>query len=117
MFNKGILALATDCILKMNLYLDPTLKCSQVAKAICTNRTYLWEALSSRGLGFQEYLAKFRICYFLENARSFTGLSTAEIAERCGFTDAKHLSKYLKAMLGVSLFDYMRLLKKSVRPT
>jgi YesN/AraC family two-component response regulator len=115
--NSDIIDLANNYILEHTLYLDSTLNCNRVAKGIGTNRTYLWEALSSCGLGFQEYLSKFRIVFFIENARDFTRLSSSEIAERCGFSDAKHLGKYLKDMLGVGLPEYMRLLKKDADAT
>ena len=106
---EEILSRATDKILTDSLYLNKDLKCNDVAKAIGTNRTYLWKALGKHRLGFQEYLSKFRVRYFIENARGYCHLQGAEIAERCGFNNPKFLSKYLKQLFGISLSDYMKL--------
>lgn len=106
--NTEILRRATDTILADRLYLDTSLKCNDVAKAIGTNRTYLWDALRSRGFGFQEYLSKFRLRYFIENAPRYSDCSCAEIAEICGFNDAKSLNRYLKQMFGITLYEYMK---------
>ena len=106
--NSEILIRATDKILVDRLYLDARLKCIDVAKAIGTNRTYLWDAIRSRGFGFQEYLSKFRVRYFIENAPFHTDLSCAEIAEMCGFNDAKSLNRYLKQLFGITLSEYMK---------
>jgi len=101
---------AGKILLMEQLYLKPNLRCSNLAKAIGTNRTYLWEALGERGLGFQDYLSKFRVRHFILNADTYIGKQRAEIAELCGFNDAKQLDKYLKKMFGTSLTEYMRLL-------
>ncbi len=106
---EDIYSRATDRILTDALYLKKDLKCNDVAKAIGTNRTYLWKALGKHRMGFQEYLSKFRVRYFIENARSYGGLQIEEIAERCGFNNAKFLSRYLKQLFGISLSDYMKL--------
>lgn len=105
---EEILARATEVVLARRLYLNPNLRCAEVAKAIGTNRTYLWEALGRHGFGFQDYLSKFRIRYFIEHAHQYKALQCSEIAELCGFNGAKFLSKYLKQMFGISLADYMK---------
>lgn len=107
-----IIARATDAILSGKLYLEPSLKCSDVAAKIGTNRTYLWETLRVRGFGFQDYLSKFRIRHFIQNAGTFRGLRSDEIAEKCGFNNPKALNKYLKAMMGITLLDYMKRIEK-----
>jgi len=107
-----ILAKATEAILSGSLYLDPALKCSDVAGRIGTNRTYLWNALRKRGFGFQDYLSKFRIRHFIQNAGTFRGYNGMEIAESCGFNNPKALNKYLKEMMGITLLDYMKLIEK-----
>ena len=111
---ETILRKANIWVLAGKMYLNPSLRCSQVAKAIGTNRTYLWEALGRHGLGFQEYLSKFRILHFIEHAREYTDLKGAEIAELCGFNDAKSLNRYLKQTLGVSLSYYMKSLSNAL---
>lgn len=105
---EDILARATEVVLAGKLFLNPNLHCTDVAKAIGTNRTYLWEALGRHGFGFQDYLSKFRVRYFIEHASLYKNLPCSEIAEQCGFNGAKFLSKYLKQMFGVSLSDYMK---------
>lgn len=109
---EDILSRATEMVFAKRMFLNPALKCADVAKAIGTNRTYLWIALGRHKIGFQEYLSKFRIVYFIENARLYKGLQCSEIAEMCGFNGAKFLSKYLRQMFGLSLADYMKLLCK-----
>lgn len=104
----AILSRATEKILVDRLYLDASLRCIDVARAIGTNRTYLWEALRYCGFGFQEYMSKFRIRHFIEKAHDYRDLSCAEIAEKCGFNDSKSLNRYLKQMFGITLKDYMK---------
>lgn len=115
--NKEIIVLANLLLMEDDLYLDSTLKCSRVAQGIVTNRTYLWEALHPLGLGFQSYLARFRIIYFIKHAREFAFLSKEEIAERCGFTHEKYLNKYLKDMFGLTLSEYLKILRREKLPT
>ena len=103
-----IISQATDKILADKLYLDADLRCIDVARAIGTNRTYLWAALSDCGLGFQEYMSRFRLRYFIEKAAAYRDLSCAEIAEKCGFNDAKAMNRHLKRMFGMTLLDYMK---------
>ena len=103
-----IISQATDKILSDRLYLDARLRCIDVARAIGTNRTYLWEALHDCGMGFQEYVSRFRLRYFIGKAEAYKHLSCAEIAEKCGFNDAKALNRYLKRWFGITLNDYMK---------
>lgn len=109
-----ILDKATSTIISGKLYLNPELKCRDIAKAIGTNRTYIWQAIRLQGGGLQGYLARFRLNYFIRNAPGFIGLRSVEIAERCGFNDRKSLNKYLKRALGFSLAEYMRLIKQGL---
>ena len=110
--DKNLVLKATEVILNEQLYLDPALKCSDVAAKIGTNRTYLWSALSERGFGFQDYLSKFRIRYFIQHAGTFKDIKGHEIAEICGFNSPKSMNKYLKEMMGITLLDYMRRIEK-----
>lgn len=114
---EAIIARATDIILEERLFLNPALKCSDVAGRIGTNRTYMWEALRKRGFGFQDYLSKFRIRHFIQNAATFAKLRSNEIAEACGFNSAKSMNKYLKIMMGLTLVDYMRRIERIPFPT
>ena len=109
-----ILNLAVDRILTDKMYLDPGLRCIDVARAISTNRTYLWDALRTRGMGFQEFLSRYRLRYFILNAAEFQELTCMEIAERCGFNDAKSLNRYLQQMFGITLSDYMKKVSKGL---
>ncbi|MBO4558223.1 MAG: hypothetical protein J5693_06415 [Bacteroidales bacterium] len=102
-----ILYSAAKKLLKEKLYLDSGLKCTDLSKEICTNRTYVWETLRSLDLGFQDYVCRFRLAYFIEHAREFRGLSSPEISERCGFSDPRQLNRQLKQLLGVTIQEYM----------
>lgn len=104
-----ILMRASEKILSERLYLNSALRCSDVARAIGTNRTYLWEALSQRGLGFHEYLSKFRVRHFILNAAGYGGMQREEIAELCGFNGYRQLCRYLKKMFGVTVAEYMEI--------
>ena len=108
----ALLYKASGMILDRELYLKRSLRCGDVAKLICTNRTYLWEAFHWRGIGFQDYLAKFRIRHFIQNAALYKSMEKEEIAERCGFNDAKTLDKYLRQMFSISLSEYLKLLSR-----
>ncbi len=103
----AILSKATGKIISERLYLQPRLRCTDVAKAIGTNRTYLWSSLRSKGCGFQEYLSMFRIIHFIKNASGYRNHPSREVAELCGFNDPKQLNHYLKKNLGVTLPEYM----------
>lgn len=116
-YNAAILFKASGVILDKELYLKRSLRCSEVAKLICTNRTYLWEALHWRGLGFQDYLSKFRVRHFIQNAAQYRSMEKEEIAERCGFNDAKTLDKYLRQMFSISLSEYLKLMSRGESPT
>ena len=105
---------ATDAILTKRLYLNPRTRCIDVAKAIGTNRTYMWEALHWRGLGFQEFMGRFRIRYFIERAPEFRGLTTAEIAQKCGFGDVRSFHRYLKKMFGMTPTEYMEVIDRGL---
>jgi AraC-like DNA-binding protein len=115
--SKEIIALANILLMEGDLYLDTTLKCSRVAQGIGSNRTYLWAALHTLGHGFQGYLARFRIIYFVKHARELAFLPKDEIAERCGFTHEKYLSKYLKEMFGMTLSEYLKIIRREKLPT
>ncbi len=104
-----ILMRASETILSERLYLNSALRCRDVARAIGTNRTYLWEALSQRGMGFRDYLAKFRVRHFILNAASYGGMQLEEIAELCGFNGHRQLGRYLKSMFGVTVAEYMKI--------
>ena len=112
-----IIALANLLLMEDDLYLDSTLKCSRVAQGIGSNRTYLWAALHKLGPGFQGYLARFRIIYFIKHAQEFAFLPKGEIAERCGFTHEKYLNKYLKNMFGMTLSEYLKIIRRERLPT
>lgn len=105
---------ATDAILTKRLYLNPRTRCIDVAKVIGTNRTYMWEALHWRGLGFQEFMGRFRIRYFIERAPEFRGLTTAEIAQKCGFGDVRSFHRYLKKMFGMTPTEYMEVIDRGL---
>ena len=107
-----IMAKVNSAIITDRLYLNPELKCRDIANAIGSNRTYVWQALSRQKVGFREYLARFRLHYFIRNAHCFAGMSGMEIAERCGFNDRKALNKCLKKALGLSLAEYMHLFSR-----
>ena len=109
-----IIRAATYKILSERLYLDSQIRCVDVAKAIGTNRTYLWEALRLRGMGFQEFMGKFRIRYFIEKAYEFRDLPSDSIAERCGFGDRSTLNRYLKRMFGITLMEYMKMVSQGL---
>lgn len=115
--NKEIIVLANVLLMEDDLYLETTLKCSRVAQGVGSNRTYLWEALHPLGLGFQGYLARFRILFFIKHARELAFLPKGEIAERCGFTHEKYLNKYLKEMFGMTLSEYLKILRRQKFPT
>ena len=115
--SKEIIALANILLMEDDLYLDTTLKCGRVAQGIGSNRTYLWAALHTLGLGFQGYLGRFRIIYFVKHVRELAFLPKDEIAERCGFTHEKYLNKYLKEMFGMTLSEYLKIIRRERLPT
>ena len=69
------------------------------------------------GDGFQDYLSKFRVRHFIQNAPQYRSMEKEEIAERCGFNDAKTLDKYLKQMFSISLSEYLKLMSRGESPT
>lgn len=111
---EEVLRQASDVIVQKRLFLNPDLRLNDVVRATGTNRTYLWDAIHSLGLGFRGYLARFRLVYFIEHAwlKEYQSLSNDDIAERCGFSSKKLLDLYLKKALGIPFARYMEMIRR-----
>ena len=112
---EEVLRQASDIIAGKRLFLNPELRFNDVVRAAGTNRTYLWDAMHSLGLGFRDYLARFRVVYFIEHAwlEEYRSLSNDDIAERCGFSSKKLLDRYLQKIIGISFSRYMEIVRRN----
>lgn len=89
-----------------NNYTDPELSITKLADIFGFSKKYLSAVFSKNmEMNFTDYLSKVRI----EQAIELMGrekLSVAELAGRCGFSDAFYFSKVFKRITGVSPSKY-----------
>lgn len=91
-----------------NNFADPELSIGKLADIFCFNKKYL-SALFAKNmpLKFTEYLTKIRIEHAIKLLED-DQISVAELASRCGFTDAFYFSKIFKKITGISPSKYQK---------
>ena len=101
-------------IVKKELYLDSRFSRTQLAREVGSNRTYVTKALKSHGLGFYDYLNRYRLerakqilsrrensSMLMEEVAYGSGFSSVRIMNYCmvrsdGFTASQYRKKILK---------------------
>lgn len=89
-----------------NNFADPDLSIVKLANIFGFSRKYLSARFAKNmGVNFTEYLTKVRIEHAID-LLCRKGLSVAEIAVRCGYSDPFYFSKVFKRITGVSPSKY-----------
>lgn len=97
------------------LYLDSSLTIDEVAKGVCSNRTYISELFRYYGEPFREYLNNLRMEYAIslmrEHVESKREIEVADIAIKSGFKTERTMNRYLNAKFGMTASKIMKELK------
>jgi YesN/AraC family two-component response regulator len=105
-------------VCEKKLFLKRDFSKRDLAIELSTNRTYLTEAISTcRNCRWREYVASFRVKYFLEIASMEENrhIRLDELAAQCGFGSSKTLNYYLYEEYGIKASDYRKNLSTSLR--
>ena len=93
------------------LYLQHDLNSLQLAKAIGTNRFYLSQYFSSRGLHYNDYINELRIQHFVNlyrksiaDKRDFT---VQQLAQECGYRSYSTFSRVFKQQMGKNVTTWI----------
>lgn len=81
------------------LYLQHNIKVDEVAQQLCTNRTYIYHALTDyHHTSFSDYVNSRRISYAIELQAAHPELAVADVAEQSGFASTsayyRNLAKF-----------------------
>ena len=78
-------------------------KLSSLAEMLCVSQEHLSRVFKQEtGIGFKDYLVRFRLKKAEEMLRHETGRAVSEIAYACGFNDGNYFSYTFKKAYGVS---------------
>jgi len=89
-----------QCMMKERLYLNPTLRITDVAAAIGTNRTYLSDYLNKKlCISFSEYINQYRVLEACDILVNDNNILLEEVAEQSGFNSLSTFHRsFLKVM-------------------
>ena len=78
-------------------------KLSSLAEMLCVSQEHLSRVFKQEmGIGFKDYLVRFRLKKAEEMLRHETGRAVSEVAYACGFNDGNYFSYTFKKAYGVS---------------
>ena len=103
------LLLQQHCV-DTQLYLQHDLTILQLAKSIGTNRFYLSQYFSSRGLHYNDYINELRIQHFVNlyresiDKRDFT---VQQLAQECGYRSYSTFSRVFKQQMGKNVTTWI----------
>lgn len=105
MRKKGfLLPLLNETVETRLLYLDRNLTLETLARELSTNRTYIYDAISSIGMNYSTYINSYRTQYaidlLLDSRRQ--NLSVDDVAEISGFSSPRQMNFYIKKSAGVT---------------
>jgi len=90
-------------------FLNPSLTISEVAKAICTNKVYVSEAIKLGGKkNFNYLLNEYRIKYALELFQKNPGLRVNELAYKSGFNSPTSFTMAFKMIVNIPPGEWCR---------
>lgn len=86
------------------LYKDRSLSADSLARALGTNRQYLYRTLKGRGLRFTQYINTFRLqkALLLMSSPECASMTMDDIAFSSGFSSDRTMNYYVLKMLGVT---------------
>ncbi|HPB89834.1 MAG TPA: helix-turn-helix domain-containing protein, partial [Bacteroidales bacterium] len=103
-----------EAVVKKELYLDSSFSRTRLAREVGSNRTYVTKALNSHGVGFYDYLNRYRLerakqilgqkensTMLMEEVACGSGFSSVRVMNYCmmqseGFTASQYRKKILK---------------------
>lgn len=107
--DKDLFDTLADRLVKDELYLDPDLDLNLAAKLLCTNRTYLSEAVNSiTGESFPTYVNGYRINRALDEIRRHPEMNVEQWALTCGFKSGASFSAQFKLAMNMTPGRWIR---------
>jgi AraC-like DNA-binding protein len=104
------LLLQQHCV-DTQLYLQHDLTILQLAKAIGTNRFYLSQYFSSRGLHYNDYINELRIQHFVnlyrESIADKRDFTVQQLAQECGYRSYSTFSRVFKQQMGKNVTTWI----------
>lgn len=98
------------------LYLQHDISVSQLAQTIGTNRFYLSQYFSSRGMTYNSYINRLRIQHFInlyhEAVVNHQPVTAQQLAYESGFRSYSTFSEAFKHVMGMTATEWMRLSEK-----
>ena len=90
------------------LFRDRNLSVDSLAAQLHTNRTAIYEAISSAGTNFSQFVGTIRARYALDLLRQkdLRNIKVADIAEMSGFSNSRHMNSYIRKIVGVNAHDF-----------
>jgi AraC-like DNA-binding protein len=94
------------------LYLQHDISVSQLAQTIGTNRFYLSQYFSSRGMTYNSYINRLRIQHFIdlyrEAAATHQPITVLQLAHQSGFRSYSTFNAAFKQSMGMTATEWMR---------
>lgn len=91
------------------LFLQQDLKINDIAKLLCTNRDYIYQAINVRmGMSFSEYINRLRVNYATQLMKDTPEMSTNEVAFRSGFSSLASFYRNFKTYQNCPPLTYKR---------
>ena len=104
------LLLQQHCV-DTQLYLQHDLTILQLAKSIGTNRFYLSQYFSSRGLHYNDYINELRIQHFVnlyrESIADKRDFTIQQLAQECGYRSYSTFSRVFKQQMGKNVTTWI----------
>lgn len=111
--NSSIQELAeriTHLLHTQQLYLNPDLKINDLATLLCTNRNYVYQAITDQlGTNFSDMVNHQRIDHAQKLMQQSPSLSNAEIANQSGYNSESSFYRNFKAITGITPAQYRKL--------
>lgn len=90
------------CMADTGWYRRDGFRREDLAREVCTNRTYLSEALRLKCLSFNQFVNSYRTQYAIELLVREAEISVEDVAFRSGFKSARMMNRYIKKSAGLS---------------
>ena len=104
LMEEGLFLAMEKAVSSQELYLNRNFTVDSLARAVGSNRLYVYRTLRSRGLRFIQYINTFRVqrAVVLLSDRANKDKSLDEIAMDCGFASDRTMNYYITKIFGVS---------------
>lgn len=90
-----------DVVMQKQLFLQPNLKVSDVARELCTNRLYVSQAINDHmGVSFSDYINHKRIEYAIQLMKEHPEMPIVEVSAQVGYTSDKSFFRNFKKITG-----------------